>query len=115
MTSMPYGGVVNWRLSNGKSVHDFSVHHGYRHIVAWGVHLGSYAYYIELQCEKARDAGAPKDSIYLRTGPPHVEGEGEVWRTFSDLQEGNPHLAPEITKYVKAMEKLEADRKAARR
>lgn len=112
--NVPYGGVINWALANGKSVHDPSVHHGYRHIVAWSVHMGSYAYYIELQCQKAKDDGAPKDAIYLRTGAPHTNTEG-VWRTFSGLQDGNPNLATEITWYVEAMEKMEEERKGARR
>jgi hypothetical protein len=113
MTAMPYGGVINWRLSNSKSVHDLSVHHGYRHLVAWGVHMGSYAYYIELQCQRAQEMGAPEDAIYL-SGSEHAPGARE-WRTFSDLQQGNPSLAPEITKYVEAIERLEEERKAARR
>ena len=36
----------------------------YPWIVAWGHNMGSYAYYIDAQCEKAEQTNAPFDAIY---------------------------------------------------
>lgn len=107
VTGMPYGGVINWMLPKDKSVHQESVHHGYRHIVAWGVRLGSYAYYIEMQCQRAKDDGAPKDAIYL-SGINHSP-QPRVWHTFDGLRLKNPRAGEEIEEYVKAMVRLEKE------
>lgn len=101
---LPYGGVINWALPGGKSVHSPSVHHGYRHIVAWGVHLGSHAYYIEMQCAKAKEQGAPLDAIYLG-GTEWGPAEERVWHTFSEIK--RPENTQAIGEYVEAMIKME--------
>lgn len=104
--SMPYGGVINWALPRGRSVHDPAVHHGYRHIVAWGVHLGSHAYFIEAQCAKAKEAGAPMDALYL-SGSDYVPDRPREWQTFEGLKETNPRLWEQMNTYIDAMKKLE--------
>jgi hypothetical protein len=112
MTSMPYGGVINWGATGNRSVHDPAVHHGYRHMVAWSVHLGSYGPYIEAECAKAKAAGAPKDALYL--SGTDWGTEPREWSTFSGLREKKPDTAADIEKYVAAMEKLEQERKGKR-
>lgn len=110
MNNLPYGGVMNWKLPKGKSVHDLSVHHGYRHIVAWGVHMGSFAYYIEMQCAEAKAQEAPMDAIFLG-GSEWGPKKERYWRTYAPLTKSNPALAKEINKYVEAMEKMEERKK----
>jgi len=112
MTTMPYGGVINWSLPKRKSVHDPDVHHGYRHIVAWGVDIGSHAFYIAEQCDKARQQDAPKNAIYL-SGSGHYSDEVREWQTFDSLYVHNPELAKKIESYLRAMEKLEKRKKCA--
>lgn len=106
MTTMPYGGVINWSLPNGRSVHHPSVHHGYRHLVAWRVEIGSHAQYIADQCALAREQGAPKNAIYL-SGSGHHPEEIREWQTFDGLDERNPDLAERMEKYLLVMEKLQ--------
>jgi hypothetical protein len=115
MTSMPYGGVINWSLPGGKSVHDFSVHHGYRHMVAWGVHLGSFAYYIEIQCARAKEMNAPKDAIYL-SGADWEPVEQRTWSTFAELKANRTDipgrdLVDRMEKYVQKIKRMESDRR----
>ncbi|KOT47121.1 MULTISPECIES: hypothetical protein [Streptomyces] len=71
----PYGGAIN-------HVTDPTEHHGYLHMVAWAVEIGSHAEYIKVRCAKAKAAGAPLDTLYERSGPCGV-GTGE-WVRFSD-------------------------------
>lgn len=72
----PYGGAIN-------HVTDPAEHHGYLHMVAWAVEIGSHAEYIKDRCAKAKAAGAPLDTLYERSGPCGV-GTGE-WVRFSDI------------------------------
>ncbi|MFJ2778234.1 hypothetical protein [Kitasatospora sp. NPDC087315] len=73
----PYGGA-------NQHVTDPAKHHGYLHLVAWSVHLGSYSEYIEGRCAEAKAAGAPADVIYERSGPGGVR-TGE-WVRFSSIE-----------------------------
>ncbi|MFI8089131.1 hypothetical protein ACIF9R_12550 [Streptomyces sp. NPDC086080] len=72
----PYGGAIS-------QVTDPAEHHGYLHMVAWAVEIGSHAQYIKDRCAKAKAAGAPLDTLYERSGPCGV-GTGE-WVRFSDI------------------------------
>jgi hypothetical protein len=72
----PYGGAINHVTDPGE-------HHGYLHMVAWAVEIGSHAEYIKDRCAKAKAAGAPLDTLYERSGPCGV-GTGE-WVRFSDI------------------------------
>ncbi|MFE7118527.1 hypothetical protein ACFU99_24230 [Streptomyces sp. NPDC057654] len=71
----PYGGAIS-------HVTDPAEHHGYLHMVAWAVEIGSHAPYIKHRCAEAKAAGAPLDTLYERSGPGGV-GTGE-WVRFSD-------------------------------
>lgn len=46
--------------------------HGYTYIAAWGRELGSMPSYIEHQCWRARQAGAPLNATYERDGRWHT-------------------------------------------
>ncbi|WP_338675952.1 hypothetical protein V1460_25510 [Streptomyces sp. SCSIO 30461] len=72
----PYGGAIS-------HVTDPAEHHGYLHMVAWAVEIGSHAEYIKDWCAKAKSAGAPLDTLYERSGPCGI-GTGE-WVRFSDI------------------------------
>jgi len=115
MISMPYGGVINWTLPGNKSVHDFSVHQGYRHMVAWAVHMGSYAYYIEIKCAQAKEMGAPLDALFL-SGADWEPMEKRKWETFAELKANRTDftglmMVEAMEKYVRAIERLESDKK----
>lgn len=92
-------------------MHQPSVHKGYRHMVAWGVHLGSFAGYIESACAKAAKAGAPKDALYL--SGTEWSTEPRVWQTMTGLRETNPELASDVERYVNAMLQKEQKSRAA--
>ncbi len=52
----------------------------YQAIVAWGVSLGSFGYYVEAQQAAAAKAGAPHDALFERDGK---------WTCVSDLAPGH--------------------------
>lgn len=64
----------------------------YPYIKAWGMYMGSYAYYIRDQQERAQQQNAPADAIYERHHPlddndPEHYGHSGVWARFSELSE----------------------------
>jgi hypothetical protein len=116
MGDFPYGGVINWRMDTKRSVHDPSVHHGYRHMVAWSVWVGSHAYYTEDQCWRAKQEGAPKDAIFMRSPAPHEEEAPREWVTFSSLRTSRTdfdgrQMVEAMEKYVKQIERMEQARR----
>lgn len=52
----------------------------YTYIMAWGILLGSFEYYINMQLEKAEAEGAPEDAVYAKDG-----GTGE-WQTLGNVK-----------------------------
>lgn len=65
----------------------------YPYIRAWGARLGSYAYFIDEQVEKARTLGAPANAIYQRS-------DG-TWRTADDITD--PGTREELDAIVEKM------------
>ncbi len=52
----------------------------YHYIVAWGLVMHSFGYYVSEQIVKARTQNAPEDAIYFST-------ESMRWVTFTDIKQ----------------------------
>lgn len=53
-------------------------HHGYVFIVAWCRMQGRKDFYTQAECDAARDAGAPKDTVFYRH-------HSRVWAVLDDI------------------------------
>lgn len=52
--------------------------HGYRYIVLWGRLLGSFDYYIQWECNRAKADNAPMTAIYR-------EHESDEWQVAENV------------------------------
>lgn len=71
----------------------------YKHIAAWGRKMGSFAYYIKDQQDRAFAAGAPVNAIYEGCAPGGVRTG--VWNTVDQC---HPEVRDEVNAAVEAME-----------
>ncbi|GAA2348659.1 hypothetical protein [Streptomyces violaceusniger] len=94
----PFGGAI-------QHVADPKRNRGYHYVVAWGVDLGSYAYYIEMSCAEAENDDAPKNAIY--------KGRDGHWRTVDELRDARQIQRYED--YVAALTRYAEDLAAERR
>lgn len=51
----------------------------YRHIVAWGSMMGSYAYYVNDQVARAEADGAPENAVFYST-------DEDRWKTYDEVK-----------------------------
>lgn len=94
----PFGGA-------NQHVTDPRKHHGYHWIVASGVDMGSDAYYIEAQCQKAKDADAPLDTV-------DIEDNGTC---ITVTEYRNQRRIDRLREYVVVLEEYEEALKSRRK
>ncbi|WP_434598139.1 hypothetical protein [Streptomyces sp. A5-4] len=115
-----YGGSIQWR--GGKQhLADPAVNHGYHHIVAWHILLGSHAYYIIDRCAEAKTAGAPKEVFSFDTIDRFQPTERKSWKhwgTFGGTDqvcEIVENIVAELNRHTKALSTHRAAMKGAGR
>ncbi|MFD7661250.1 hypothetical protein [Streptomyces sp. NPDC059788] len=115
-----YGGSVQWR--DGKQhLADPAVNHGYHHIVAWHILLGSNAYYIIDRCTEAKAVGAPKDVFSFDTIDRFQPTERKSWKhwgTFGGTDQVRnivENIVAELDHHTKALATYRAAMKGASR
>ncbi|MFJ7280649.1 hypothetical protein [Kitasatospora sp. NPDC098663] len=103
-----YGGAIQWR--DGKQhLADPAVNHGYHHIVAWHILLGSNAYYIIDRCAEAKTAGAQKDVFSFDTIDRFTPTEHKSWKrwgTFGGTDQVRAiveHIVAGLNRHTKAL------------
>ncbi|MCM2392614.1 hypothetical protein [Streptomyces albipurpureus] len=94
-----YGGSIQWH-DGKRHLADTAVNHGYHHIVAWHILLGSNAYYIIDRCTEAKAAGAPNDVFSFDTIDRFKPTEHKSWKHWSTF--GGTGQVREIVEYIVA-------------
>ena len=95
----PYGGAI-------QHVTDPARNHGYRHLVAFSVDIGSYAAYIIDKCAEAKRENAPEDALYKDS----KSGEWVTYSSYPQDRKDDPwDSAYRIAAYVEALIKYEKE------
>jgi hypothetical protein len=77
-------------MSNKIKIKENKLFSKYPYIVAWGQKLGSFRYYVDIQCNKANQDNAPEDAIYY-------SDTDKRWHRKSECRE---ELQKELDEYV---------------
>lgn len=115
-----YGGSIQWR-DGTQHLADPAVNHGYHHIVALGILLGSHAYYIIDRCTGAKAAGARKDVFSSDTIDRFTPTERERWKPWStfggtdQVRDIVENIVAELERHTKALATHRAAMKGAGR
>ncbi|MFI5702657.1 hypothetical protein ACIA78_21750 [Streptomyces xanthochromogenes] len=115
-----YGGAIQW-YDGKRHLADPAVNHGYHHIVAHHILMGSHAYYIIDRCAEAKTAGAQKDVYTFDTidrFTPTEHKDWKRWDTFGgtgQLREIVKHIVEELNRHTKALAAHRAAMKGAGR
>ncbi|MFJ5071715.1 hypothetical protein ACIQC7_35395 [Kitasatospora sp. NPDC088556] len=115
-----YGGAIQW--CDGKQhLADPAVNHGYHHIVAWHILLGSHAYCIIDRCAEAKTADAQKDAFSFDTIDRFTPTEHKSWKRWGTFGGADrvrdivEHIVAELDRHTKALATHRAAMKGAGR